>query len=252
MYGNQDMIQERGIVLDELWNTFVPMIVNRRRWGRFVQQPIRASKSIILEFYATMIPDVFKKGGLVSVKGRQVDISVKSINEYFRLEDVNHMSGHTDDPVLTLYNEELVKDLRRSGKGSWLSSRAVLIKEELHFDAAFWKKFCLYSLFSKSSNSMLILDMAYVLYSICHNLPINFGYIIRQQIAVTGYCGVGRCGFPSLITHFCVAAGIHVYAGHEILLDPSPLLDRHMYNQLASEHHEPELFPYDSDYTRQV
>ncbi|KAL5767362.1 hypothetical protein ACOSP7_013973 [Xanthoceras sorbifolium] len=84
MYGNRDMIQEKGIDLEELWNTFVPMVVNQRGWGKFVQQPICA----ILEFYATMILDVFMNGGPVNVKGRQVAITVEVINEYYMLENV--------------------------------------------------------------------------------------------------------------------------------------------------------------------
>ncbi|KAL5822460.1 hypothetical protein ACOSQ4_020360 [Xanthoceras sorbifolium] len=137
-----------------------------------------------------MIPDVFKKGGPVNVRGRQVGISVESKNEYFGLEDVNHMGGHADDPVVTLYNEELVKDLQRSRKGSWLSSRAVLTTEELHFDSALWNEFCLYSLFPNENGGMVSPDMAYVLYSIRHNLPINIGFLIRQQIADIGNSGL--------------------------------------------------------------
>ncbi|KAL5834482.1 hypothetical protein ACOSQ4_013979 [Xanthoceras sorbifolium] len=140
MYGNRDMIQEKGIDLEELWNTFVPMVVNQRGWGKFVQQPIRASYTVILEFYATMIPDVFMNDGPVNVKGRQVAITVEAINEYYMLEN----------------------DLRTSGEGTWLSNRAVLKIEELHLDSAFWNEFCLYSLFPKSSRSMVSPVMAYV------------------------------------------------------------------------------------------
>ncbi|KAL5836882.1 hypothetical protein ACOSQ3_014051 [Xanthoceras sorbifolium] len=134
MYGNRDMIQERGIDLEELWNTFVPMVVNQRGWGKFVQQPIRAN--------------VFMNGGPVNVKGRQVAIIMEAINKYYMLEN---------------YNEELVKDLRTRGEGTWLSNCAVLKSEELHLDLAFWNEFCLYSLFPKSSRSMVSPDMAYVL-----------------------------------------------------------------------------------------
>ncbi|KAL5757460.1 hypothetical protein ACOSP7_020071 [Xanthoceras sorbifolium] len=198
-----------------------------------------------------MIPDVFKKGGPVNVRGRQVDISVESKNEYFGLEDVNHMGGHADDPVVTLYNEELVKDLQ-SRKGSWLSSRAVLTTEELHFDSALWNEFCLYSLFPNENGGMVSPDMAYVLYSIRHNLPINIGFLIRQQIADIGNSGLVTCDFPSLITHFYAAVGVDVYAGLESILSPSPRLDRGWYNVFAFERHEPELLLYGNQFNRRV
>ncbi|KAL5824314.1 hypothetical protein ACOSQ3_020377 [Xanthoceras sorbifolium] len=142
-----------------------------------------------------MKPDVFKEGGPVIVNGRQVDISVEAINEYSVLEDVNHTGGHADDHVLAMNNEELAKDLRRSGTGTWLSSRAVLTIEELHFNAAFWYKFCYYSLFPKSTWGMVSPDMTFVLYSIRHNLPINIGVLVRKQIVAIGYSKVVRCVF---------------------------------------------------------
>ncbi|KAL5834484.1 hypothetical protein ACOSQ4_013981 [Xanthoceras sorbifolium] len=129
-----------------------------------------------------MIPDVFKNGGPLSVKGHEVHISVEAINEYYELENVNHTGEHTDNPTLTLYNEDLVRDFHMSGKGTWLSSRAVMKSEELPLDSTFWYEFCLYYLFPKSTRGMVSPDVAYVLYSIRHNLPINIGFLIRQQI----------------------------------------------------------------------
>ncbi|KAL5844052.1 hypothetical protein ACOSQ3_010080 [Xanthoceras sorbifolium] len=127
-----------------------------------------------------MIPDVFMNGGTVNVKGCQVAISVEAINEYYGLEN---------NPLLTQYNKELAKDLRTSGKGTWFSNHAILKSEELHLDSAFWNEFCLYSLFPKSMQSMVSPDMAYVLYSIRHNLSINIGYLIRQEITAIGFNG---------------------------------------------------------------
>ncbi|KAL5760691.1 hypothetical protein ACOSQ2_019529 [Xanthoceras sorbifolium] len=150
-----------------------------------------------------MIPDVFKEGGPMNVRGRQVHISVEGINEYYGLENVNHTGGHAQDPILTMYNEELAKDLRMSGTGKWFSYHAVMKREDLQLDSAVWFDFCSYSLFPKSTRGMLIPDMAYVLYSICHNLPINVGYFIRQQISDIRYNRLSGYGFPSLITHFC-------------------------------------------------
>ncbi|KAL5776935.1 hypothetical protein ACOSP7_009861 [Xanthoceras sorbifolium] len=55
-------------------------------------------------------------------------------------------------------------------------------------------------------------------------------------------------GLENVVNH----TGIDVYARHEIILSPSPHLDQHKYNQLASERHEPQLLEYDSDYTCRV
>ncbi|KAL5745918.1 hypothetical protein ACOSP7_027064 [Xanthoceras sorbifolium] len=70
----------RGIDLNELWNTFVPMVVNQHGWEKFMQKSIRGSLK------------VFLTGSPVYVKGCQVYMSVEAINEYYGLEtNVNHV-----------------------------------------------------------------------------------------------------------------------------------------------------------------
>ncbi|KAH7571409.1 hypothetical protein JRO89_XS04G0045500 [Xanthoceras sorbifolium] len=109
--------------------------------SRFMAKPteiaLQAAKRILRK-KASGSADVFKNGGPLSVKGHQVHISVEAVNEYYELENVNHTGEHTDNPTLTLYNEDLVRDLRMSGKGTWLSSRAVMKSEELQLDSTFW------------------------------------------------------------------------------------------------------------------
>ncbi|KAL5808315.1 hypothetical protein ACOSQ3_029006 [Xanthoceras sorbifolium] len=114
------------------------MVVNQRGWGKFVQQPIRASLKVVYEFYTVMVPEEFLIGGPVFVKGHEVDISVEAINEYYRLEtDVNHVGGLAPNPNLTPYNEDLAKYLRTSGTAIWTSSGDVMKCEELRLDSEF-------------------------------------------------------------------------------------------------------------------
>ncbi|KAL5769997.1 hypothetical protein ACOSP7_014151 [Xanthoceras sorbifolium] len=47
-YATREIVQERGIDLEELWNSFVPMVVSQRGWGKFVQQLIRANKKDVV------------------------------------------------------------------------------------------------------------------------------------------------------------------------------------------------------------
>ncbi|KAL5744147.1 hypothetical protein ACOSQ2_027263 [Xanthoceras sorbifolium] len=93
------------------------MVVNQCGWGKFLQQPIRASLKVVYKFYIAMVPAEFLIGGPVYVKGHRVEMSVKAINEYYGLEtDVNHVGGLTPNPNLTPYNEDLAKDLWTSGE----------------------------------------------------------------------------------------------------------------------------------------
>ncbi|KAL5745858.1 hypothetical protein ACOSP7_027004 [Xanthoceras sorbifolium] len=68
------------------------MVVNQCGWGKFLQQPIRASLKVVYKFYIAMVPEEFLIGSPVYVKGHRVEMSVKVINEYYGLEtDVNHI-----------------------------------------------------------------------------------------------------------------------------------------------------------------
>ncbi|KAL5834675.1 hypothetical protein ACOSQ4_014172 [Xanthoceras sorbifolium] len=118
-YATREIVQERGIDLEELWNSFVPMVVSQRGWGKFVQQLIRASLKYGLE------------------------------------RDVDHIEGVAQNPNSTANSEEVVKDLRMSGKPTWTSSRFVMFSEELNLDSTFWNEFWYYSVLSKSTRSMV-------------------------------------------------------------------------------------------------
>ncbi|KAL5843986.1 hypothetical protein ACOSQ4_009944 [Xanthoceras sorbifolium] len=50
-FGRRSFVQEKGIDLEELWNTYVPMVVHQQGWTKFVQKLIQDSEKVVLEFY---------------------------------------------------------------------------------------------------------------------------------------------------------------------------------------------------------
>ncbi|KAL5798673.1 hypothetical protein ACOSQ2_003493 [Xanthoceras sorbifolium] len=195
-----------------------------------------------------MISEDFLTNGPIMVKGRPIFISVEAINEYFGLEtDTTLMDGLAPNPNFTHYNEELATDLRRNGEPTWNSKSSIMRHAELRLDSAFWNVFVCHSLLLRRHRATITQDLACVLYIIRHDLPINIGYIIKQEIAVIACTKVGCLSFPSLITYFCAAIGIDVYGSNETILPPLPNLDRRTYNELASNRNEPQLFVYHFD-----
>ncbi|KAL5816017.1 hypothetical protein ACOSQ3_024395 [Xanthoceras sorbifolium] len=139
---------------------------------------------MVLEFYASMISEDFFIGGLVMVRGRPIFMSVEAINEYFGLEtDTTLVDGLAPHLNFIHYNEELAKDLRRSREPTWNFRSSILRHVELWLDSAFWNVFICHSLLLRWHRTTITQDLACVQYSICHDLPINIGYIIKQEIA---------------------------------------------------------------------
>ncbi|KAL5762929.1 hypothetical protein ACOSP7_019193 [Xanthoceras sorbifolium] len=110
-YSNLEILQERGIQLEELMDTVMPIVVRERSWGFFVQQLIPGSLKVDSEFYATMVPEVFENGGRVYVRGRQVHMIVKAINDYYKLDtDVDHVDWEALNPKCIAYGEGDIND----------------------------------------------------------------------------------------------------------------------------------------------
>ncbi|KAK2637753.1 hypothetical protein Ddye_025548 [Dipteronia dyeriana] len=76
-------IVEKGIEVPSFGKTHMPEIVATRRWAGFVQKPPKPNRSIVVEFYASMIPKRFLNGMPVLIQGVEVHISLDAINQYF-------------------------------------------------------------------------------------------------------------------------------------------------------------------------
>ncbi|KAL5769431.1 hypothetical protein ACOSP7_013585 [Xanthoceras sorbifolium] len=83
-------------------------VMKERSWGCFVQQPIPASLKVVSEFYAAMVPEVFENGGVVYVRGRQVHMTVKAINDYYKLDtDADHVDWEALNSKCITYGDAL-------------------------------------------------------------------------------------------------------------------------------------------------
>ncbi|KAL5736724.1 hypothetical protein ACOSQ2_031512 [Xanthoceras sorbifolium] len=184
-------------------------LVKERLWGFFVQQPIPTSLKVVSEFYAAMVQEVFDNGVL--------------------------------NPKCIAYGDALVQDLGTIGQPTQTLSGIVMFREQLKLDSAFWNEFSYYSVLPSEQGAILSKNMACFIYAIRYNLPINIGYLIRQSMAKMGKVGVGKICFPSLITHFCAAAGVYVYGEDEIVIQPPPNLDWATYKALGLGQHDPDF-----------
>ncbi|KAL5747929.1 hypothetical protein ACOSQ2_025226 [Xanthoceras sorbifolium] len=127
-----------------------------------------------------MISNDFLNDGPIIVRGQPVFMMAAAINEYFGLEtDPSLKKGLATYSHFTHYNEELAKDLRSSGNPTWNSRSAIMRHAELRLESAFWNIFVCHSLLPRRHRTTITQDLACVLYSICHDLPINVGCIIK-------------------------------------------------------------------------
>ena len=85
---NRDIHSERGINTTGLESTMIPATIARRNWYQFTSRPWDYHSGLMREFYAAMIPEVFKAHGLVWVRETQVQITPQAINAYLGTPDV--------------------------------------------------------------------------------------------------------------------------------------------------------------------
>ncbi|KAL5787551.1 hypothetical protein ACOSP7_004500 [Xanthoceras sorbifolium] len=134
-----------------------------------------------------MVLKVFDNDGAVYVRGQQVHMSVKAINKFYGLDTDN---DHVDWEA---HNPKC-------------NAYSEALAQELGTIGQPTRTSC---------------------HDIRNNLPINIGYLIRQSITIMGKVGSCKLCFPSLITHFCAAAGVDAYGRDEIVIPPPPNLDWH-------------------------
>jgi hypothetical protein len=72
---NRAIHSERGIDTTGLESTTIPATIAHRNWYQFTSRPWNYHPGLVREFYASMVPDVFKAHGLVWVQETQVQIT---------------------------------------------------------------------------------------------------------------------------------------------------------------------------------
>ncbi|KAK0571007.1 hypothetical protein LWI29_009689 [Acer saccharum] len=68
-FQRHDIVVERGIVVQELEDTPIPQVVERRGWETFTSPLPIYCRKVVEEFYSGMVPEYFQQHGSVVVRG---------------------------------------------------------------------------------------------------------------------------------------------------------------------------------------
>ena len=202
---------ERGINLTGLPpHSLVPAIVEQQGWGHFIRRPPMYDEELVKEFYANMNPPVYHERYTVIVRGTPVRISIDDIAAYHhvpRRQELNMSFGLTDHDEFTVTLSPVIAgSLRRTGEQGWVRTTNEVLKSDLHIDLAFLMLFLKSSLKPSSHNTTTDPQVAQVLFSLQHGLPMDVGHIIWMEILDAGMTLDGILPFPCMITYFCQQA----------------------------------------------
>ena len=231
--------EERGIDISELHATDIPGTIIHRHWNQYVTSPHPYHEMLTREFYASMVPFVFKTRGTVWVRGRQVAISANAINEYLQTPtdpEEEYYEGFPSSANFRPSMGELAANLRRDHSDLWEPGSHHLCHGDLQANLAFWHVFIKCRLIPSTHRTNLSVEAARFLYAIQSGVHFDVGHFIMEEIHKTGDANRGSLPFPSLITYFCIRAGIQdeqVLA--ELRPPPTPLCKK-SYNLYCSRH----------------
>jgi len=204
---------ERGINLAGLpQDSLVPAIIDQQGWSHFIRRPPMYDEELVKDFYACMNPPVYHERYTVIVRGTPVHISIDDIAAYHQVprhRELGMSFGMTahDEFTVTL-SSVIAGSLRRTGEQGWVRTTNEVLKSELHFDLAFLMLFLKSSLKPSSHNTTADPQVAQVLFSLQHGLPMDVGHTIWMEILDAGMTLDGILPFPCMITYFCQQAGV--------------------------------------------
>lgn len=234
---NEDrgLLIERGITIAGLDSTTIPTTISQRELYH---------EGLVREFYASMVPEVFRDCGRVWVQGVPLEISLEAINEYLHTRTDPDEDYHHGFPVNARYYPELSEmatALRHDQSNVWIPGTTELNHGELLPDIAFWSVFIKHILLPSTHRTVISTETTHLLYAIQTGVRFDVGHFIFGSLLKTG-CDT-RCllNFPCLITHFCRRAGI-VAAFKEAALEAPPTdICKKAYNSFCSRHGYPNV-----------
>lgn len=240
----RDFLTERGINQHGLESTTIPATINRRNWARFTSTPESYHPSLVREFYASMVPEVFKANGTVWVQGVQVAITSSAINEYLHTvtrPDVFYYDGIPEDTEFDQSLDRVARSLRYDRENVWDPPRTHLPHCKLRPELAFWAVFFTHSLVPSTHRTNVSVEVGRLLYAIRKNIDFDVGYFILEAITKAGCDSRCKLIFPCLITHFCQRAGIPDANNVEELLKPQGDICKTAYNFFCTRQGLPNL-----------
>ncbi|KAI3770650.1 hypothetical protein L6452_01791 [Arctium lappa] len=251
---NRGFVVERGIMMTGLDSTTILGTITHRHWARFTSTPGRYHTELVREFYAAMVPEVFRISGTVWVRGRQVELSSSSINEYLLTPtnpDTNYHDGFSIDDRYYPELGEMAASLRHNSSNVWQPGTTELHHGELTLNMAFWSVFIKYSLLPSTHRTNVTIETAILLYAIPTGVYFNVGHFILGSILKSGCETRSLLNFPCLITYICKRAWIRATSMEEALTAPPSDICKKAYNYFCSRHALPNL-PTEGHYRHRV
>ncbi|KAK8967931.1 hypothetical protein KSP40_PGU015782 [Platanthera guangdongensis] len=174
-------------------------------WEIFCHPRTEAVLPWVYEFYANAR---FREGTTVSVRGKQVDFSAATINNFFELDD------DTEGSLMTLQAtvppSEIATTVCCVPQPEWARRSFKAIKStSLSREAKVWLLFINASILPTRHLNNISLDRLTLIYSILMGKRINMGRLIAEQLALRVMEDRARpLWFPTLITALCRLAGV--------------------------------------------
>ena len=206
----REILMERGINMKELEDTFVMEEIGRLEWHTFITMRNQCNELMVREFYAAMIPSVFEQGGPVFVRGKNVYINPKDINDWLGTKSYPEFEdGYQNKNDYKMYNLNLAKVIQDNPSPRWHKGKK-LTQRQLGFRQHFWNIFFSYSLIPAKHRNSVSLEMAIILHCMSKKLKFDVGTLIHRRMVEIGKKKSTVLAFPCLITHFMEKAKLRV------------------------------------------
>ncbi|KAK2642994.1 hypothetical protein Ddye_024757 [Dipteronia dyeriana] len=115
--------------------------LDRLEWHTFVTMRNQCNEQIVRQFYTAMILGFFEQGGPVFVKGKNVYISLKDINDWLGVKSyLKFEDEYQNEKDYKMYNLNLAKVIHDNPNQHW-RKRTKLTLRQPGFRQHFWNIF---------------------------------------------------------------------------------------------------------------
>ncbi|GMN66871.1 hypothetical protein TIFTF001_035931 [Ficus carica] len=225
-FAERNLWPERGFAYmssDTLgYPEYIYSVIFKNKWKNFCQHPSAAIVPLVREFYANF--DVGNPNS-VYVRGKRVDISGTTINDVYRLNDVEDEYLEFSKRVHGNQLSEIIKEICVPGT-EWIKSAhgsLSLSRCNLKPGPMIWNHFLKSRLMPSTHDITVNKDRVILLFAIVVGRKINVGDVISEQISVCAGRQSGGLWFPSLITSLCLAQGVEISSEEEKLKATAPI-----------------------------
>ena len=200
------------------WDTppFVHSVITMHNWKNLCALPDDAYVLVVRGFYSNLTKEY---QDVVYVRGKQVPIGSKTINNYFGIKsEVDEHSEYVASANEAEFDSVLA-DLRVVG-AEWSTSpqgSLTFLRNDLKLKAKVWYHFLKTRLLPTTHIQIVTKERALLLHSIMQGRQINIGHIIHEEICSCAHKPRGRLWFPNLIFNLYEMKGVIMQDSEEQL-----------------------------------